>query len=247
MAPQLACFPQQGVMKPILEHSEIATLSAHQLDLRLVTGWRHFGTRFFRYNFALHEEVLCGVMPLRLRVDGATLTKSQRRVWRRNADLAIRIVPTVHCAEYDRLFALHRERFTSDVPDSLRDFLSETPSEIPCLNVTLEVRLGGRLVAASFLDIGQESTSSVYGMFDPEHGRRSLGIYTLLLELSYAHQLGKRFHYLGYAYSVPSVYDYKKQFLGVESYDWGHGWRSLPKGFTWSRELAPLEEAAVAA
>jgi arginine-tRNA-protein transferase len=243
MAPQLACFPPQGVMKPILERSDVDSLSAHQLDLRLVTGWRHFGARFFRYNFALHEGVLCGVAPLRLRVDSAILTKSQRRILRRNADLEVRIVPTAHCEEYDRLFALHRERFTSDVPDSLRDFLSATPAEIPCLNMTLEARLEGKLIAASFLDLGQESTSSVYGMFDPQHGRRSLGIYTLLLELAFARELGKRFHYLGYAYTVPSVYDYKKRFVGVESYDWGHGWKPLPEGFTWSRELAPLEVA----
>jgi arginine-tRNA-protein transferase len=246
MASQLACFPPQGVMKPILEHSEMSSLSAQRLDLRLVTGWRHFGTHFFRYNFALHEGVLCGVLPLRLRVDDTTLTKSQRRIWRRNSDLGTRIVPTRHCVEYDRLFALHRRRFTNDVPDSLRDFFSENPAEIPCLNATFEVRLGGKLVAASFMDIGRESTSSVYGMFDPEHGRRSLGIHTLLLELAYARQLGKRFHYLGYAYTVPSVYDYKKQFLGVESYDWGHGWRLLPKDFIWSRELAPSGAAAVA-
>jgi arginine-tRNA-protein transferase len=247
MAQPLACFPPHGVMQPILEHSEIDSLPARRLDLRLVTGWRHFGTRFFRYNFALHEGALCGVVPLRLRVEAATLTKSQRRIWRRNGDLSARIVPTTHCAEYDRLFALHRERFASDAPDSLRDFLSATPAEIPCLNMTIEVRLGAKLVAASFLDIGLESTSSVYGMFDPEHSRRSLGIHTLLLELAFARQLGKRFHYLGYAYTVPSVYDYKKRFLGVEGYDWGRCWMPLPRDLQWSRDLAPLEAAAAAA
>jgi arginine-tRNA-protein transferase len=245
MSPPFASFPRQGVMKPILERAEIAFLSARQLDLRLVTGWRHFGPSFFRYSCTVHEGVLCGVLPLRLRVGETILTKSQRRVSRKNADLSVRLAPTMHCAEYDRLFALHRARF-DEAPESLRGFLPGNPAEIPCANMAVEVRLGEELIAVSFLDIGQESTSSVYAIFDPAHGRRSLGIYTILLELEYARQLGKRFHYLGYSYTVPSVYDYKKQFRGVEAYDWGRCWTSLPRDFTWSRELAPSEPAALA-
>lgn len=235
----LACFPPEGLMKPILEQNEMERIPPRLLDIRFVTGWRHFGSKFFRYNFALHAGVLCGVVPLRLRLERFEPSKSQRRILRRNANLTTRWVPTRHNPEYDGIFQRHRTRFVDNVPESLRDFLSDHPAEEPCPNRALEVRLGRRLIAVSFLDVGAESVSSVYAAFDPDHGERSLGILTLLLEIEHARQLGKKFHYLGYAYTVPSVYDYKKQFVGVEGYDWENRWTPLPPGFTWSREISP--------
>ncbi len=228
-------------MKPILEQSELGQISPDLLDMRLVTGWRHFGPRFFRYNLALHAGVLCGVMPLRLRIERFAPSKSQRRVGRKNADLTTRVAPTVHCPEYDRLFELHRSRFTENVPESLRDFLSAHPADLPCANFALEVRLAEELIAVSFFDLGEESASSVYAAFDPAHEERSLGIFTLLLEIEHARRLGRRFHYLGYAYTVPSVYDYKKHFAGVEGYDWEQRWMPLPADFTWWRPLEAAE------
>lgn len=225
-------------MQPILEQNEMEAISEKLLDIRFVTGWRHFGTKFFRYNFALHAGVLCGVVPLRLRLEQFRPSKSQRRILRRNADLSTRWIPTRHRPEYDRIFERHRARFSENVPDSLRDFLSDQPGDVPCANHALEVRRDGELIAVSFLDLGGQSASSVYAAFDPDHADRSLGILTLLLEIAYARQLGKKFHYLGYAYTVPSVYDYKKRFAGVEGYDWDNRWTPLPRDYTWSRALA---------
>lgn len=240
----LACFPAEGLMKPILEQTETDHVSPRMLDLRFVMGWRHFGQKFFRYNFALHEGVLCGVVPLRLRLERFVPSKSQRRILRRNEDLTTRWVSPRHNAEYDAIFDRHRVRFRDNVPESLRDFLSESPANVPCPNQALEVRLGDRLLAVSFMDIGVESASSVYAAFDPEFGARGLGILTLLLEIECARQMGKKFHYLGYAYTVPSVYDYKKRFAGVEGYDWENRWTPLPPDFTWSREISPDDSAS---
>jgi arginyl-tRNA--protein-N-Asp/Glu arginylyltransferase len=241
MAGEFSCFPDQGFMTPILENAEMPVISPTRLDARLVMGWRHFGAKFFRYNFSFHQGLLCGVIPLRIRVESFAESKSQRRVLRRNEDLTTRFVPATHCAAYDRLFERHKARFKDNVPDSLRDFLSDTPAEIPCANMALEVRLGRELLAVSFMDIGAESTSSVYAVFDLEHAPRSLGIFTMLLEIAQARKLGKRFHYLGYSYTVPSVYDYKKGFHGVEGYDWGRSWIPMPDDFTWSREVEVTE------
>jgi arginyl-tRNA--protein-N-Asp/Glu arginylyltransferase len=224
-------------MTPILENAEVPVISPFRLDARLVMGWRHFGAKFFRYNFSFHDGLLCGVVPLRILLEDYEESKSQRRVMRRNADLETRLVPAEHGAAYDRLFERHKTRFKENVPDSLRDFLSETPAEIPCANMALEVRNGRELLAVSFMDIGAESTSSVYAMFAPECAARSLGILTLLQEIAEARKLGKRYHYLGYSYTVPSVYDYKKGFRAVEGYDWGRAWIPMPQDFAWSREV----------
>ena len=75
-------------------------------------------------------------------------------------------------------------------------------------------------MACSFIDITTYSISSTYAMFDLSESNRSLGIYTMILEMMYAKAQKKRFYYLGYAYETPSFYDYKKKFANTEFYDW---------------------------
>lgn len=231
----LTCFPDHGLPAPIFEEAPIATVRPSQLDALLATGWRHFGSRFFRYNLAIHEGALCGVLALRIRTGNFSLSKSQRRILRQNVDATTRIVPTRHCEEYDALFAIHRSRFASDAPDSLRDFLSDSPAESPCANVAVEVWVGGRLAAVSFMDLGHRAASSVYAMFDPALSNRSPGIFTLLLEIEEARRRAMKFLYIGYAYTVPSFYDYKKRLAGLETLDWGQGWTPLPPELVWRR------------
>ncbi len=231
------CFPATGSLVPIFESAEHAQLPPGVLDARLVIGWRHFGAHFFRCNFALHDGVLCGVLPLRIPVAEFSPSKSQRRVGRRNDDLDVRIVPAVITDEFHQLFERHKVRFAADVPESLFDFIDPHPAYIPVETRAVEVRLDGRLVAASFFDVGEGSISSVYGMFDPDHADRSLGTLTILRELQAAAALGKRHYYLGYSYTVPSHYDYKSHFAPVEAYDWNVGWKPHPAGFRWSRRV----------
>jgi len=135
--------------------------------------------------------------------------------------------PTALDAEMFGMFEAHRRRFRTDVPDSLHDFLSHAPSEVPCRNETIRVYAGARLVAAHFLDVGRTAASSVYSMFDPSESRRSLGVYTILLAVERSRRLGCRHYYPGYACREPSPYDYKKRFGGLEEYDWRGGWAPL--------------------
>src|SRR3712207_204152 len=136
------------------------------------------------------------------------------------------------------MFEAHRQRFRTDVPDSLHSFLSPVaPSEVPCRNETVRVYSRGRLVAAHFLDVGGRATSSVYSMFDPAESRRSLGVYTILLAAEYSQRLGCRHYYPGYATREPSPYDYKKNLGGLEEYDWRGRW--LPRAEARPRGRAP--------
>lgn len=199
------------------------------MDRLWAQGWRHFGADFFRYSLmpAEHDEVLT-IQPLRLSLAEFQPSKSQRRILKRNADLSIRIVPAMVDEEREDLFFRHRERFTSNIPGSLRDFMaSDKPDCDPCQCMSVEARLNGRLIAASYLDVGKEAVSSVYAMFDPLESRRGLGTLTLLEEIRWARDQGKIWLYPGYATREPSVYDYKKSFLPLEVFDWEGNWLPL--------------------
>jgi arginine-tRNA-protein transferase len=201
--------------------------SPREMDRLWAGGWRHFGELFFRYRTATHGGRGCTVMPLRLDLARFAPSRSQRRVLARNADAEVSVTETDVDAETEDLFYRHRARFAFDVPDSLGDFLSFDPARVPCPNVSIVVRLAGRLAAVSFLDVGLDATSAVYAMFDPAESRRSLGIFTMLEAIRHSRALGCRHYYPGYACLESSVYDYKKQFLGLEHYDWRGGWHPL--------------------
>lgn len=211
----------------INEVFEADRILPRELDVLLADGWRHFGTSFFRYSLGLFESDIRLVIPLRIRLEDFSLSKSQRRILRRNEDLSVDIHPIRITGEATDLFARHKKRFTFGVPDSIYDFLSEDPAFVPLPAMEIEVRLGDRLAAVSYFDVGERAVSAIYAMFDPDLASRGLGIFTMLKEIEYAILTGKQLYYQGYSYQGTSFYDYKKRFRGTECFDWRGGWNSL--------------------
>ena len=61
------------------------------LDALWKEGWRHFGIWFFRYSIYRENDNLFRVVPLRINLNDFFFSKSQRKIWRRNSDLEIKI------------------------------------------------------------------------------------------------------------------------------------------------------------
>ncbi len=199
------------------------------MDSLWAGGWRHFGREFFRYSLTLSDTgALQIIQPLRMELAAFRPSKSQRRVQRKNAGAGIRIVPATVDGEREEMFLRHRERFITNIPDSLRTFMPEkTPASIPCECVSAEIRVDNRLIAVSYLDVGETAVSSVYAMFDPNEAWRSLGTLTLLAEIEWATARGMKWLYPGYATVQPSHYDYKKAFRPLTYFDWRGNWLPL--------------------
>lgn len=215
-------------MRLIEEVFECSRVTSTRLDHLLAYGWRHFGTTFYRYNFSILRGEPHVIIPLRLAVQGFAPRKSQRRVIRNNADTrtVVRLASVTPVKE--AIFSRHAEtRFVENRPTSLYDFVSRKPQSVPCTCMNVDIFLGDRLIASSFLDMGKSSVSSIYASFDPEFSDRSLGVYTALEEIRFARECGKRHYYLGYGTYGPSFYDYKKRIGDMEGYDWSGNWLSL--------------------
>lgn len=214
-----------------LINEEFYTLetSPRQLDFFLENGWRHFGTHFFRYNFGFYKTEIRRVIPLRIRLSDFIISKSQRRILRKNQDLQTIIRPIEITEEKEVLFERHKRRFSHGVPDSIFDFLSFSPSNVPCEAWEVCIYDRKKLLAASFFDVGESATSGIYAMFAPEEKERSLGILTMLTELEFSMQNNKIFYYQGYIYEGESFYDYKKRFSAIEEFDWKKNWSKFEK------------------
>lgn len=196
------------------------------MDLLWANGWRHFGSYFFRYSFQWDEATASNqlIQPLRVPALDFEPSKSQRRVLRRNLDIRWEIEPTKASPEVQSLFQSHKSRFSSNVPESLFSFLSESdPAGIPCSCLEFRAFLGAQLVAVSFMSVGETSTSGIYGIFDPKETSRSLGILTLLKEIEFTRTSNRHYYYPGYSTREPSAYDYKKRLSPAEFFDWSTG------------------------
>ncbi len=208
----------------INEEFHAPEVSPREMDFLLAESWRNFGTYFFRHNLGFYFGEIRTVIPLRIRLADFTFSKSQRRILKKNADLETIIRPIIIDAEKETLFERHKYRFEENIPESIYTFLSKTPASVPCEALEICVYEGENLLAASFFNIGETSTSGIYAMFEPTETSRSLGIYTMLLEIAFAKQLGKKFYYQGYAYKGNSFYDYKKRFRSLEMFNWNSSW-----------------------
>lgn len=202
-------------------------ISPEQLDALLSDGWRHFVAHFFRYNIGFYENDVRLVLPLRIRLSDFTFSKSQRRVLKKNQDLQIVARPIEITNEKEILFERHKRRFKQGVPDSIYDFLDTDAANTPCQAREICVYKDEKLLAASFFAVGETTFSGIYAIFAPEERARSLGIFTMLLEIDSAIKAGKKFYYQGYAYTGNSFYDYKKRFSALEKFDWQGNWEKF--------------------
>src|SRR6476660_7027837 len=146
------------------------SITREHVDLLLADAWRHFGIYFFRYSLGIYNEEIRRVEPLRVRLRDFTLSKSQRRVLKRNEDLRVEVRPIVITDESEELFHRHKQRFESGTPISIYDFLSEDPATVPSDASEIAVYKDDTLVAVSYFDEGDKATSGIYASFDPELG-----------------------------------------------------------------------------
>jgi arginine-tRNA-protein transferase len=200
-------------------------LSPEEMDVLLADAWRHNGEHFYRSKLDIYQEKWVKVVPLRINLAKFSFSKHHKKLLHRQRFTTVEY-QAIEIDEYRIvMFHVHCIRYKESLPESLYDFLGNQPGVVPC--ATLECALYDEeeeLYACSYFDISANAISSIYAMFDLNYSKRSPGLHTLLAEILYAMEHQKQYVYLGYAYDVPSYYDYKKQFNGLECYDWEGNW-----------------------
>ena len=177
---------------------------------------------------------------VRLLVDEFVPSKSQRRIARRNYDLATKRMPARPTAEQYRLFRdyiddRHGDGGMADmtvidyammVEDSIvESFMTE-------YRVRPENSLDDRseewpLVASALCDHLSDGISMVYSFYDVEEADRSLGTYMILEHADYARRMGLPYLYLGYWISGSRKMNYKTKFVPQEHLG-ANGWQRRP-------------------
>ena len=170
-------------------------LSPAAFDDSLAGGDRRVGRMLYR--------TACGTCracePIRIPVSSFVPSKSQKRVIKKNRDVVVESGPSMFSAEKLALYNLHKQErgLSRDERPMVRRGYEGWFVQSCTQTIDMEYRVGGRLIGCGILDLGQRDTSSVYFFFDPAESKRSLGVFSVLMEVAWLRSQGGRFHYLG--------------------------------------------------
>lgn len=160
----------------------------------------------------------------RIPVEDFKPNRSQRRSWKRHAELDIRVLNLGYQEEHYQLYRQYQAvrhaggGIAQDDQDQYMQFLlqSRVNSRI------IEFRDGshdthpGRLRMVSMVDILDQGISSVYTFFDVSDTSASYGNFSILWQIQRALELGLPYIYLGYYIQSSEKMSYKAKFQPIE-------------------------------
>lgn len=177
----------------------IERCSADQYAALLERGWRRFGCTFFRPACRGCDEC----KSLRLDPRGFRPSRSQKRAWKRNLDLRVLLRPALATAEHLELY----QRYHADMTER-RGWEDKGLSSLHYYQTFVEGRHewghelayydGDRLLCIALVDLLPRALSAVYCYYDPRERKRSLGVFSVLVQLDLALRRQLEHVYLGY-------------------------------------------------
>ena len=185
-------------------------LPGERLDQLLAEGW-------FRSSMMLHKsKVICldydtfSIINIRYDLRQFTAKKRHRKLMRRVfQDFEVSIGPMVINEEKNELYDRHKQRFKGfiheDLDQLMHAYLVHTVFETYEVNVYHQ----GELVAFSFFDLGEHSLASILAVYNQDFNKYSLGIFTMLAEITFGQENHFQWYYPGYVLDKPSEFDYK--------------------------------------
>jgi leucyl-tRNA---protein transferase len=158
-------------------------------------------------------------VPLRIPVNLFEPNRTQRKIWRKNNDLSVAMVPLRFEDEHYALYQRYQsERHAGggmdhDSREQYAQFLLQSRVE----SRLIEFRdRDGVLKMISIVDLLTDGMSSVYTFYDPLDNARSLGTYGILWQIDQCQRLSLSHLYLGYWIENSRKMSYKQNFLPNE-------------------------------
>lgn len=168
----------------------------------------------------------CGAcLSARINVSNFKITKSQRRILKRNQELSRKATSPWATEEQYDLFRTYLEARHADGGMADMDvfefaaMIEETPIRSRVVEYTDQD--SHELVAVCLTDVFEDGVSMVYSFFSPDLTRNSLGTFLILDHIHIALEAGLPYVYLGYWVPGSEKMGYKAKFSGLEVYSGG--------------------------
>lgn len=195
---------------PLTEKYLPKNLSKKELDDYLARGWYRLGAQIFTCQYLFFEEKLFSPVWMRLPLKGYAFRKRMRKIFNRNRrKFTVVIQPQNLTEEKEKLYQKYRQSFHSPIAVTLISNLQEAAKSTVYDTQEICIYHEEKLVACSFFDIGENSLTSILGIYDPDYQQDSLGFYSMLLEIEWGMKNGYAYYYPGYIVPQYPKFDYK--------------------------------------
>lgn len=193
---------------------------AHRINVLTLSdlsrvGFRRSGDFVYRPECHLCRQCLSSRVP----VQAFRMNSQQKKAWKRNQDLEVRITQPQHASDlhyqlYERYINARHADGDMYPPsyDQFEKFLIHSCSN----SFFLELWKDEQLISVSTCDVLDDGISAVYTFFDPDENRRSLGVFAVLKQIEYVQQRGLNYVYLGYWVPHSNKMNYKAQYSPFE-------------------------------
>jgi len=212
-----------------LARSQVATpshlISANVYGELIQLGFRRSGAYVYR--------PLCdrcrACVPVRLRINEFTPTRTQRRAAKRHANLTAHMLPLRYEQEHFDLYRRYQSTrhpgggMDQDDQQQYHQFLLESGVSTNLV----EFRENDVLRMLSVVDVADSGLSAVYTFYDPDIPQSSFGTYNVLWQIERCRAMGMPYLYLGYWIKESQKMAYKVNFRPLEGLIDGH-WQLLP-------------------
>ncbi len=180
-------------------------------------GFRRSGNHIYRPNCPSCSACIATRLP----VDRFKPNRNQRRILKKNTDIAISIRSAGYNDErYELYIRYQQSRHANGImaKSSPNDFTSFLIGD-ECETTFVEYRITGKLVAVAVTDLLEKAHSAVYTFFDPDLTSRSLGVLTILNQIEEAKKQKRQWLYLGYWIEHCVKMSYKTRFQPLEGFN----------------------------
>ena len=184
-------------------------MKGSELDFFLSIGYFRMQQEIFTCQYVVFDNTLYSVHWLRIVLADVNYGPKQSRLLRINSVFSVTVKPFILTEEAEALYALYKNSLTFDAPESIEACLMAGARESVFDTYAVEIRDGGKLIAAGIFDKGEDSIAGIMNFYHPDYRRYSLGKYMMLQKIDYARQQQKAYYYPGYLVHKYPKFDYK--------------------------------------
>ncbi|MDQ7734912.1 arginyltransferase [Halomonas sp. SpR1] len=195
-------------------------------DSLALLGFRRSGRHLYRP----HCDGCSACHSVRIPVEQFAANRTQRKIWRRNADIHVRVVPAHFASSHYSLYADYIRQRHADgdmYPPSREQYRTFLTLDEPYAHL-MEMYLGDELVGVAAFDQLEHGLSAIYTFFAVSEAldKRSLGTFAILQLIELSREKALPHLYLGYWIEECRKMRYKQAFAPLEILD-GRHWRPL--------------------
>lgn len=214
--PEHECSYLEGKRSTTLFADPGAHINTELYSMLSSVGFRRSGRHIYRP----HCQDCRACIPVRVPVQHFERNRKQKRVWRKNSDLEIKMVSPEYTDENYSIFNayINARHIDGDMypadPDQFRSFLVDgRPEAAFC-----EFRKDDKLIAVCVADVMSDGLSAIYTFFSPAESKRGLGNFAVLWLIEEAIKMNKPNVYLGYWIKECQKMNYKMDYRPIEAY-----------------------------